>query len=183
MTDDVTAEEDVDALLDGAKPRGRSHTIYLKDLAEEIEELDAQLVDLQRPGMLNSAPGARALAEQIEALRAEMAKSALRLRLEAMDPDEWKALMAQHPPRRDSIGQVVDEDAAGVNTATFYPALARKSIVRPAMTDARWAKLVKAVSSRQWDDLWSLAWRLNRGEVDIPFSRAASRTLQSSAPE
>lgn len=174
---------DVDALLAKAKPRERTVTLFLRDLSGEIEDLDAQLSELQRPGMLTAAPGARELAEQIQALQAEMADSALPLRLRAMDRDAWRDLMAKHPPRKDSVGQVVDEDSAGVNSDTFYPALARASIVDPVLTDEQWAKLTKAVSPRQFDDLWSTAWRLNRGDADVPFSRAASRTLQNSENE
>ena len=40
----------------------------------------------------------------------------------------------------------------------------------------------RGLSDGQFDSLGAAAWMLNRREVDIPFSRAASRILTSSEP-
>jgi len=45
--------------------------------------------------------------------------------------------------------------------------------------DEDWAALDQSLTSRQFDDLSDAAWSLNRREVDVPFSRAASRILRS----
>ena len=43
--------------------------------------------------------------------------------------------------------------------------------------------LDEKLSDRQYNDLANLAWMVNRGDVDVPFSYAASRNRQSSSPE
>jgi hypothetical protein len=66
---------------------------------------------------------------------------------------------------------------------TLFPALVRASTVDPQLDDAEWAELLdEKLTDRQFSDLTDAAWFLNRGEVDIPFSRAASQANRSTEP-
>jgi hypothetical protein len=97
--------------------------------------------------------------------------------------DRWRALVAEHPPRRDGDNGIVDSDRIGVNAETFYDAIIRACLVDPELDDDEWAQLVDALTDRQYDDIADAAWSLNRREVDIPFSHAASRMKRASSGE
>ena len=78
---------------------------------------------------------------------------------------------------------LVPSDLIGVNADTFYEAIIRACVVDPQMSDEQWHALCAALTDRQFDELAQAAWDLNRREVDIPFSRAASRTRWASGAE
>jgi hypothetical protein len=91
-----------------------------------------------------------------------------------------------HPPRRNDAGEVLPEDAegVGVNESTFWPPLIRASWAAPAISKERMTRLLDEVlTDRQFEQLAQLAFAVNRGEVDVPFSLAASRRLRNSLPE
>jgi hypothetical protein len=162
----------------------RRVTIYTRgDLYAELEDLDTQLVQAEaRPSdRLNAGADKRRLSEQIEKLRAEMAESEIVFRLRALPPGSWNRMVLEHPPRS---GNKADEKA-DVNLDEFNLALVRASIVDPDIDDEDWAALLdpeNGIADPQFDDLVQAAWALNKVSVSVPFSRAASRTLQPSDP-
>lgn len=178
---------DLDVLLGEARLPEKTVELCLRgDLVAEVEDLERRLAAAQaadRPGMLTSGAEARRLAEQIEQLRTQMRDASVTFRLRAMHRREWRALLDAHPPRRDEHGQLLQQDTIGLNSATFFDALIRASVVEPQLTDQQWELLFDRLTSRQYDDLHSTAWRLNRNEVDVPFSHAASAILRTSEPE
>jgi hypothetical protein len=70
-----------------------------------------------------------------------------------------------------------------LNTETFYEDLIRVSVVSPEMDEADWDDLFGVITNAQFGELSMGAWLLNRGEVDIPFSLAASRMRRATADE
>jgi len=170
-------------------------------LVGEFEAADRQLQEaLRRPGSdsLDGGSDTRELAQRTEDLRQRMLDGSVDLRLRAMGRTRWRKFIASHPPRQDDDGVVDQRDRnIGINVDTFYPALIRASVVGPELDDEDWLGLLGGVrkgedgedeevegtfTSRQFDELASAAWDLNRDTVDVPFSRAASRILNS-APE
>lgn len=148
------------------------------DLAAEVEELNRRLAELkERPtDRLVGNPEARRIAEQIEALRAEMAEATVKFRLRALPHREYAKLEAQHPPRKDD-----DRDTTvGFNLETFPEPLIRACLVEPQLDDDAWQHLIDSLTFHQWDALFTAALMLNRREVSIPFSLAASRILRDS---
>jgi hypothetical protein len=183
------ADQDIDQLLAQARPAERTVPLCLRgDLVAEFERLGAEhtkAVDRPATSLADDGPSARALAQQMEALRQQMQDSTLVLTVRALVPhSRYTNLVLAHPPRTDLEGNPVPQDRGdGFNTETFYPALIRACVVDPVMTDDRWNRLDAVLSDRQFDELAIAALAVNRGAVSVPFSPAASRTLQSSEPE
>lgn len=152
-------------------------------LVAEIEQAERELAQAERERGDSLAGGARprAIAERIEALRQQMHDRMVVFRLRAMPRPQWAAFLDEHPPRKTDSGEVDERDKyIGVNVDTFFPALIRRSVVEPELDDEDWDLLLnERLTSRQFDDLANAAWSLNRREVDVPFSLAASRTLSS----
>lgn len=161
-------------------------------LVAEIEAAERELEQLRRRPVRDSLDGGgelREVAERIEALRGQMQDSVVEFRMRAMGRVRWAAFLEEHPPRKDDAGTVLEADRAlGVNAETFWVALVRESTISPELDDEDWTALLGdehtdgALTNKQYDQLTSVAWTLNRGDVDVPFSLAASRILNS-APE
>jgi hypothetical protein len=173
-------------LLKQAKLPERSVPVCMRgDLAADHEALERQLQAAQdRPVDSLEGNGAGELADRIAALEAEMREHTYTFRLRALPRAEFRKLVAAHPPRRGDDGEPVREDAVlGACGDTLFPALVRASTVDPQLDDAEWAELLdEKLTDRQFSDLTDAAWFLNRGEVDIPFSRAASQANRSTEP-
>jgi hypothetical protein len=148
----------------------------------ELAERELGLAQKQATESL-AGNGAAAIAERIEGLEAQMREHTYPFRFRALPRREWRALVAAHEPRRNDDNEIVDADRAGVNAETFYDAMIRACLVDPELTDEEWAALNEALTDRQYCDISDAAWMLNRREVDIPFSLAASRMKRDSAAE
>ncbi len=153
-------------------------------LAAEHEAAERELEEASRkPGDSLAGTGAAAIVERIEALEVEMRENTYDFRLRAMPRAAWTTLVNAHPPRRGDDNEIVDTDRMGVNAETFYAAIIRACLVDPELTDDEWSQLEQKLTDRQYSDLADAAWALNRREVDIPFSLAASRMRRDSGAE
>lgn len=175
---------DIKAILAQAKPAERIVSVCLRgDLYGEVERLDRQLrlldVDVDR---LVGNPEAVALARRIEELRALMEANTVELVLRALPrrPHEddkrtdIRTLEAMHPPRE---GNKLDQ-TNGVNVDEFTEALLKASTVSPELDDADWSTLLARINDGQYEQLAAAAWAVNKGDVNIPFSFASSKTLR-----
>jgi hypothetical protein len=66
------------------------------------------------------------------------------------------------------------------------PALIRASVFEPELDDEDWEALIGPegiLTDRQFGTLSDAAWFLNRGEVNVPFSHAASLARRSTGTE
>lgn len=175
-------------LIRSAKLPERSVPVCLQaDLVAEHEAAERELEQArERPAKsLDSGSRIRELSEQLAALEEQMAEHTIGFRLRAMARPVWKAFVAEHPPRKvEETGDPDERDKyIGVNVETFFPELIRRSVVEPELDGEDWALLLdEKLTDRQFDDLSDAAWALNRRDVDVPFSRAASR-IRSSEPE
>jgi hypothetical protein len=176
---------DFRALLADAKlPEKTVPTCLRGDLVAAHEAAETELDAASRAtGDSLAGNGAGAIAERIEALETQMRDSTYPFRFRALPKPRWRALCGEHPPRRGDDGEVVDTDRIGVNAETFYDAIIRACLVDPQLTDDEWAQLQNALTDRQYDELAEAAWGVNRREVDIPFSLAASRMRRGTGAE
>jgi hypothetical protein len=175
------AMPDFDALLDDAKIAEKVVPICLRgDLVAEHEALDRQLEQLiDKPVTKLGGDGRGQLQQQILALEAQMAAATVPFRFRALTRADWHAFVAEHPPRPDD-----ERDARlGINRATFYEAMVRRCLVEPVVSAEQWERLDKVLTDRQFDQLADAAWGINRRDVDVPFSEAASRLSQNSGAE
>jgi hypothetical protein len=181
---------DIKALLAQAKLPQRSVPICLRgDLHAEWEDLQRQLTEGRRRAEAADSLGevfdAGPLAERIGAVEQAMADATLTLHLRALpqqsrDPKvtTWDRLLRQHPVPEDGADE--RDRNMGVNTATFFPALIQTCCVEPDLDPEDWDQLFAAITDGQYTVLCNTAWTLNRGDVDIPFSFAASRIRATS---
>lgn len=183
---DAVSKPDFAKLLAGAKLPERVVKICMRvDLAEAHEAAEEELKRAQdNPGNSLAGDGTAEIAERIQAIEAEMTASIYPFRLRALPAPRFRAFRADYPMRFDDDGQINKQDLifSFDYDAGFEPLL-RLCIVDPELDDDQWAKLMGALTEKQFDALAAAAWYLNRGDVDIPFSSAASRLIQASSAE
>jgi hypothetical protein len=173
-------------MLAEAKLPERTVEICLRgDLVAEHEDAERELEQAERKQADSLAGGGTGeIVERIEALEAQMREHVAVFTVRALPRPAWRALLADHPPRRDDQNEIVEEDRGlEIDVSTFYDDLIRRSVVDPEMDADDWATLADVLTDRQFGDLAGAAWLLNRGEVDVPFSRAASRAKRATAAE
>ena len=174
---------DFKVLLKGAKLPERTVQICLRgDLRAQFEAAERQLDELNdRATDSLTVAGKGELLDRIDALQAEMRDFTYTFVVRAMARPAFRALVSDHPPRRDADNEILDDDKLlGVNGDTFWEALIRAAVIDPVMDDDEWAQLFDAVTDWQFEQLANAAWLINRGEIDVPFSRAASKTKRDS---
>lgn len=176
---------DFTTMLAEAKRPERTVLVCLRgDLAAAHEDLERQLeLALKKPDTGKESGGVGELMDRIAALEEEMRGHSYTFRLRALPRHEFRALVHAYPPREDENGERLKEDAAmGVNRDDFFPALIRVVVYDPTPTDAEWADLLDdKLTEYQFQELAWACWRLNDGEVNVPFSRAVSQALRASA--
>lgn len=174
------------AMLAEAKLPEATVMICLRgDLTADHEAAERELEQAEKAGADSLAgSGVGEIVDRIEALEAEMREHTYEFRLRALPRRDWRALVTEHPPRRGDDKELLEPDKyIGVNGETFYDAIIRACLVDPELNDDEFEQLTSALTDRQYDELSDAAWGLNRREVDIPFSRAASRMKRDSAAE
>jgi hypothetical protein len=174
------------AMLAGARLPERTVEVCLRgDLVAAHEDAERELKQAEKKATDSLAGnGTAEIIERIEGLEEQMREHVVVFTLRALPRPAWRALLADHPPRRDDKNEIVSEDSGlELDVSTFYDDLIRRSVVDPELDEADWAALADVLTDRQFGDLAGAAWLLNRGEVDVPFSLAASRAKRATADE
>lgn len=180
---------DILAIIDAAQRAQRSMALCLRgDLVSEYEDLDRRRAEAEKSDLgdsLASGGAAAAIVARMDALREQMKAGTITVVLRALPRRDFLKLCSLHPVRRDDEGNPNRDDVGlGVNTETIWGPLIRASWHAPAIDKARMAKLLdETLSDAQYTGLANMAWLVNRGDVDIPFSYAASRTRRNNSPE
>lgn len=187
--------DDIGALINeaaseegGGRPERTEYVPLRGRLQGDIDDLRQQLADVQRPGgdSMEADPRVAEIKAQIEDLTTQLRDSVRPFRLRALPRPEFRALVDEHPPRR-----VVGEDGverpdlrdggSEFNIDTFYPALIRKSIIKPELTEGQLDQLLNVVlTDAYYTKLALAALFLNRRELNVPFSQPASPSSPSS---
>ncbi len=192
-------------LAEAALPEAVVPICMRGDLAAEHELAERELKQAQRTAADSiTGNGVGEIAERIEGLEAQMREYTANFRLRALPKRKWRALVDAHPPRRGEDNEILDEDGLGVDSSTFFVDMIMACLVDPVLDDDDRIALfghspaeeaaLKAegredeihdgfLTDKQFDDLWEKAWALNRREISIPFSLAASRMKRDSAAE
>lgn len=191
-----TATPDIAALLGEKRRPEKTVPICLRGhLRPEWERLKAAFEaapDDDHEAMMHERAAKRRLADQMATIEEEMRAGTVEFRIRALprrrtpgmpaDQVVWHELVERHPPRRDASGKVDPRDAqAGINMKSLLEELVPASVVEPELTAEQWQQLDETLSSGQWEQLALTAFSLNRTEVDIPFSFAASTIRTSDA--
>jgi hypothetical protein len=168
--------EDIDDFLDGLKLPETEVPICMRgDLQARFEELERDLEAARRapePDSLGDVSDSIRIAQQVEALRAEMQQHVRYFLLRAKPRKEWSDLVKEHKPRK--------QDApADFNRETFPVAALAACCVRPSLSEEQAGRVVDHVTQGQWSTLWTAIMELNGGSGDVPFSYAASAILSN----
>jgi len=177
--------------LAAAKLPERTVEICLRgDLVAAHEEAERQLKLAEGKAADSLAgSGAGPLIEQIEALEAQMQEASQVFTVRALphrrspadDRPTHNELKKAHPPRRGTDGEIIEDDGLGYNVETFNEALVRLCVVDPELDAADWDALLAVISEGQFAVLALACLLLNRGDIDVPFSQAASKARQATA--
>lgn len=127
---------------------------------------------------------AAALVHQLEA---QMDESKHIFRLHGLKRSLWQSLAGEHEPREDNR----NDATLGVNTSTFFDAVALESIVGVTLKTkdgevvdfdpaTEWITLADDMTDGQYNEFVEKFLELNRGVTGVPFSRAASLVTRSS---
>lgn len=150
------------------------------DLQAEFEDLERDLAiarDQPAEGTLagGANPLATQIAQQIMELRERMREHTRVFRFRGQPRKEYSDLVAKCPPSEE------DKDkGAEVDWETFSVALVAACAVDPAMSVEEAGQIADVLTQAQWDSLVAAAFSVNKRDVDVPFSYAASAILQSS---
>lgn len=161
----------VDQIIAKARPSERTVSFCLRgDLNAQFEELDRELKEARELERSDHALGetgrARAIAEQMESVRAEMRDAQVTFRLRALPPKRWVELRAEHM-----------NEGGRLNVQTLGVPLVSESMYSPKATVDQLDGLLGVLTGGQWDELVSAAIVVNQGTVDVPFSPLASLVL------
>lgn len=158
------------------------------DLLADFDEAEAALqAAMAKPVSDRLNDPARAerqqLAEQVQALREQIAAKTRTFRVRGMDRNEWRELALEHPARPG----VEEDEPLSVNVQTYWPAVVRACTIEPVLDDDDYTALLGdettpgKLTSRQFQEWCSACVVVNRAEVDVPFSQTASDVLATSA--
>lgn len=176
---------DIASLLAQARRPERTIELCLRgDLVAEYEDLlrrRDEEADKPDTDSLDGGP-LPTIAAQLQTLRETMRDSSMVFRMRALPRKRFRELVDRHPPRKGEDGAPVDVDAAfGVSLATLPDPLIRACLVAPALTEDQLTQILDEIlSDRQYDELFTAAWSVNRATVDVPFSSAASAATRNS---
>jgi hypothetical protein len=171
------------------------------DVRAQIEAVEDELDRLvpdpetdRRLATRTKPPAARVAELEAEAtrLREAAAGTTLYVVLEGMAGTPYRALLAAHPPRKDTEGKTLPSDLTGVNEETVRAPLVRSCVIGHRVSpDAdspvlpledeyvQW--LTDWATDRQMDNLVAASWAVCRGDDAVPLSRRRSQTRTSAA--
>jgi hypothetical protein len=169
------------------RPRTKKVRVYQGDHEAALAELRAKIDDARRANssptrLLSDGSSEAELVEEYNALLEEAKADAVELTMTALSRPRWKALVEEHPAveGKSPEGSIVDEDS-------FAPALIVESVLtkppgdeteRPSREEL--LEWVDMLSSGQLDDLYGVAFALNRTGASDPKSLSVSAPTTSS---
>lgn len=177
------SEPSIKELLKKASLPERAVSIVMdRALVAEFQRAEDDLEDARqrRAGDRRLASEAKSIAERIEALREQMKDSTITFTLRGMRAVDWRAIKAKHPMGDDPTP--VDQHL-GADTNGLFNEAVRASIVSPTLDDEDWSSLLDVLTEGEWDKLTNAVYALNEEGTGIPFSRAASMTLATTADD
>jgi hypothetical protein len=163
--------EFADILAQAQLPETSVGLCLRRDLTGRFRELERRL---QTANTVAASLGERAessvVAEEMEALRKEMADREVTFQIRALPALEWARFTAKLPQR------AKDEEPDEFAAKRFYPAIAglvSRCVVDPVMTVDQVNELVDVLSGGDWNLLSSTVWAINDDREGVPFSVAA----------
>ena len=152
-------------------------------VAADVEELEAQL-DALPERTANGGQGQRVgrksdqrrIEEEIEKLREVMNDHLVPIRLQAKAGHDWRAFIAEHPPReKDALDQRtgfnVDEVIANLDQFILH-------VSGEKLKKGEWAWVVENAADGDLKEMTRLLIDMHNTAVDVPKSRLNSQAVQ-----
>lgn len=179
-----------------ARPTGSVQMCLRGDLAAAYAAAERRLADAadQDDDSMAGGTEALAIAEQMAALREQMAAHTYRFVFRALPRRRYRELVDAHPPRPGHP----EDGAYGADMGAFPPALIAACCVAiapaaepepdvpadapPVLAAGDAAEMVDQLTDGQVHALFACAFRLNRSAVDLPKSVSVSELVARHAP-
>lgn len=166
-----------DVLAQAALPETSVALCLRRDLTARFRDLERRLASANTVAAnLGERAESSVIAEEMEALRKEMAEREVTFHIRALSALEWVRFEARLPQR--AKDESPDEFAAN----RFYPAIAglvSRCVTDPVMTVEQVGQLVDVLSGADWNLLSGTVWAVNNDREGIPFSVAAYAMIHS----
>lgn len=152
------------------------------DLVDEYARLERQLAELKPATNLGDGADKRVILEQMVDIRGRMQESTVDFRLQAIPARPFALFNATRPTRKaDKDGEFTEPAEEWEPRIFAWQAdLVSRTCADPVMNVEQVGELVDMLHAGSWSQLYSAAYVLNLGEVDIPNSEAASELIRSS---
>lgn len=168
-------ERTVDLCLDGQAQADWEAAEAALEAARKTSLQDARMA---------GSPAVDEAARHVREVEERMADSILTFRLRAMRRTDWAATLVKYPPAEDSAA----DQRFGANREAFFAEAIPASIVGVTQAgepvdfdvEADWDDLADNMTDHQYNAFAEAVLQLNRAEVSVPFSAAASRTIRRS---
>lgn len=182
-----TETTDIDALLDDADFATIDISICLKrSLRDQFEEADqaallAQAVfdDAVERSLPTAGPAVdrdQAFAK-VEEIETRMRAASVTFTVTGISAADFMQVALAHPPQEDRQEDLM----RGYHAPTFFPAIVRRCLIAPVLTNLQWERVLDTLTSGQFEQLAGAVMKLNRDDSGrIPFSYAASVVNRSS---
>lgn len=188
--------KDIKQLLKEARLPERTVVLCLnQDLNSELEIAERKLDEALAGPDMSSLDGAAhpELRAEIEAIKERMSDSKMEFKYRAWTRNVWNRIVQENPPQE---GDEADKQH-GFNWDAVTEIMIRECLVGvrtddndawTPLDDEDWLMLVGdgtddnpgALSSVQFDLLATIVWRVNRRDVDVPFSPGSSHSTRNS---
>ena len=202
----MTPEQLAELKARASRPRRTVPIVCNGDLAEQIQSLTDELVGLDRPAndrRLSSKSNAAKVTDleaQLDELYERAAGDTLLIVVEGLPGTDWRALLAQHPPRLDGDGKSLPgwDTTHRVNRESLEEPLIRAAVIGQrstvdspdveALPDGTLDWLLGRTEPpaqeafatiEQRESLFLAAWNAGRGDDAVPLRRRRSTTPTS----
>lgn len=189
--------KDIKQLLKEAKLPERTVVLCLnQDLNSALETAERKLVEALAGPDMSSLNGAAhpELRAEIAAIKDAMVDSKMEFKYRAWTRNSWTKIIKENPPQEDDAA----DKQHGFNWDAVTAIMLRDCLVGVRTDDDdEWTKLddedwvmligddtdenVGVLSSVQYDLLATIAWQVNRRDVDVPFLPSNSQEILNSA--
>lgn len=172
----MASEWTLDDFAKAHKPaRATARVGFRQDLWDDHARLEAEMVAALRDDSLES--GEQDLAEQVQALEAQMAESEQSFTFQSVGRQAWTKLLAEHPPSPEHREMGSDH-----NPETFPPAALALSAADPVITLETATAMFDTLNIAQWNRLWNAVLTANIGGGEAPKSAVATAVRRLLAP-
>lgn len=134
-------------------------------LASELVRAKAARDAADAESGVNPSPEWKRADKAVSDLEKKVRAATEQFKFQALPRREWAALVAKHPPRKNSQTDKLlgyDGDAVTMDAAVA-------GLVEPVLDEDDWQALDEHLSGGEWERIKNAVLVLNAGQVDIPF--------------